>query len=334
MAMIKCPECGKEISDKAPACIHCGYPIETSLPQNTTSNNLPQKKTFIINKKIIYIGIAVLLLIVFLFPTIEKNTTNNAHTSLDMVQWSKANLKPYFDILGAKTNNKNLTVSKEFLDNLSSLELMGYLGTIEHGYSDPKSDFVDIMDWVSNTEISGKDYEHFIESLNQYFGSDASLKSYDNLSNETYQWVDYDELCMAYCWNKNGTVYVRWYLEEELVSSLTKSTSPKTTSSFSTPKTTNSSEVCVECGKSATYTYKNPFSGKIEDYCYTHYKEIKDIMSMMEEDVGSSKQSKHTCEQCSREGTHRYNSFTGQTEYYCTTHYEELMDMLESFGLD
>lgn len=27
MALIKCPECGKEISDKANSCIHCGYPI-------------------------------------------------------------------------------------------------------------------------------------------------------------------------------------------------------------------------------------------------------------------------------------------------------------------
>lgn len=27
MALIKCPECGKEISDKAHACIHCGYPL-------------------------------------------------------------------------------------------------------------------------------------------------------------------------------------------------------------------------------------------------------------------------------------------------------------------
>ena len=33
MALIKCPECGKEISDKAPACIHCGYPL------STTANN-------------------------------------------------------------------------------------------------------------------------------------------------------------------------------------------------------------------------------------------------------------------------------------------------------
>ena len=27
MALIKCPECGKEISDKSNQCIHCGYPL-------------------------------------------------------------------------------------------------------------------------------------------------------------------------------------------------------------------------------------------------------------------------------------------------------------------
>lgn len=28
MALIKCPECGKEISDRADACIHCGCPLK------------------------------------------------------------------------------------------------------------------------------------------------------------------------------------------------------------------------------------------------------------------------------------------------------------------
>lgn len=28
MALIKCPECGREISDKSKICIHCGYPLE------------------------------------------------------------------------------------------------------------------------------------------------------------------------------------------------------------------------------------------------------------------------------------------------------------------
>ncbi len=28
MALINCPECGKEVSDKANVCIHCGYPLD------------------------------------------------------------------------------------------------------------------------------------------------------------------------------------------------------------------------------------------------------------------------------------------------------------------
>lgn len=28
MALIKCPECGKEISNKSDKCIHCGYPFK------------------------------------------------------------------------------------------------------------------------------------------------------------------------------------------------------------------------------------------------------------------------------------------------------------------
>ena len=27
MALIKCPECGKEVSDKAAACPNCGFPV-------------------------------------------------------------------------------------------------------------------------------------------------------------------------------------------------------------------------------------------------------------------------------------------------------------------
>jgi transcription elongation factor Elf1 len=30
MALIECPECGGKISDKAPVCIHCGYPLQES----------------------------------------------------------------------------------------------------------------------------------------------------------------------------------------------------------------------------------------------------------------------------------------------------------------
>ena len=48
MALIKCPECGKEFSDKAPACPNCGYPIEYVVPESKNIKNddepLPKKQ--------------------------------------------------------------------------------------------------------------------------------------------------------------------------------------------------------------------------------------------------------------------------------------------------
>ena len=39
MALIKCPECGNKISDKAEICPKCGYEL------NSNSNNLDSNKT-------------------------------------------------------------------------------------------------------------------------------------------------------------------------------------------------------------------------------------------------------------------------------------------------
>lgn len=119
------------------------------------------------------------------------------------------------------------------------------------------------------------------------------------------------------------------YPAEELATEIKEGLNATTT----TTPNADSGHTCTECGKNASRSYANPFSGKTEYYCETHYQEILDIMGEMEEDVGNSNQSKHTCEECSREGTHRYESFTGQIEYYCTEHYEELMDLLDSLGL-
>lgn len=40
MALIKCPECGKEISDRSKQCIHCGFPLESA--SETNENKLYQ----------------------------------------------------------------------------------------------------------------------------------------------------------------------------------------------------------------------------------------------------------------------------------------------------
>ncbi len=40
MALIKCPECGRQVSDMAVACPDCGYPIAASNPSGTVKIKL------------------------------------------------------------------------------------------------------------------------------------------------------------------------------------------------------------------------------------------------------------------------------------------------------
>lgn len=58
MALINCPECGKEISDKSKNCIYCGYPIrEQKSDQNQSSAALKQDSN-VNNSKIVEMRIA------------------------------------------------------------------------------------------------------------------------------------------------------------------------------------------------------------------------------------------------------------------------------------
>ena len=50
MAMIKCQECGKDISDKAVSCPNCGCPISYSVKENTNDNQFEEWDSDIINE--------------------------------------------------------------------------------------------------------------------------------------------------------------------------------------------------------------------------------------------------------------------------------------------
>jgi len=55
---------------------------------------------------------------------------------------------------------------------------------------------------------------------------------------------------------------------------------------------------------------------------------MQNIINNMEQDVGNGSASRHTCEECSREGTHTLTGISGGTEYYCTEHYNQIIEML------
>ena len=52
MALIKCPECGKEISEKATACINCGYPTSAIIEQSIETKTVTLEDNFISKKNI------------------------------------------------------------------------------------------------------------------------------------------------------------------------------------------------------------------------------------------------------------------------------------------
>lgn len=107
MALIKCPECGKEISDLAIACVHCGCPIHKIEPKPTTGtigyrgnqNGLPYwigmfllSILFIVSASIMFKynfqsilstivmigGIALFLECIYFFFIIAKNSNNKS----------------------------------------------------------------------------------------------------------------------------------------------------------------------------------------------------------------------------------------------------------------
>jgi len=118
------------------------------------------------------------------------------------------------------------------------------------------------------------------------------------------------------------------YSSSSITSHSSKITSSYSTTSYSS-KITNYCEV-DGCYREGSRSYAG-ITGQTEYYCYTHYNEIFDMITDMEEDVEKSTYNKHTCEECSREGTYSIVGITGSTEYYCLTHYNELKDLLEMF---
>lgn len=106
MALIKCPECGKEISDKASNCPNCGCPMQTQEIKIIPSQEMSVIKTENVNESLIkkrvclmklvfpmVVGIIILIIsIVYNIKVIKpKNTYVEATKLLDNGQYDEAN---------------------------------------------------------------------------------------------------------------------------------------------------------------------------------------------------------------------------------------------------
>lgn len=177
-------------------------------PRNLTGKELG--KRIIEKHKTLFVLLAILI---WCSVTVQAESLE-----IDLITESNESLKPYLDLIGKETNNGNIDVDNAFLDNISNVKLMGYSGTVSHRMTAVSSTQIRVMKWISNDVVTENEFDNFINSLNAFFGSSYDFKSYNNISDESYQWDDYDRLCYVIAfYNEEQKMEVTWYLDEEYI---------------------------------------------------------------------------------------------------------------------
>lgn len=162
MALITCPECGKEISDRVKACPHCGYPLVEE-PQQEQPASAPQQVEVVSVKvdskksKKIIVGaiIAIVLIAICALAVITMNRQKVA-----------AARAAYIDNL-MLARSTMLTGGAQ-AESLCNLTKSVWYNTI-YEESDSKTDA------YTKSSYSGKFYDDFNTSLSILF-SDSSTK--------------------------------------------------------------------------------------------------------------------------------------------------------------
>lgn len=186
MSLIKCKECGTDVSDKASACPNCGCPIdviEKAIEEQKVANR----------KRYILIGGAVTIVCVLLFVIVHM-IGRNCFT-------------PYTKYLGEDESKLPHTVKRENLsDDLwiatqDVVDILGFDGHFTYYYNATDTEnftagVIDLIGWgaeLNDKSLSQDDLDIFLSDMQDAYGSDWDQTSYyDEYSGEMtcYAWED------------------------------------------------------------------------------------------------------------------------------------------------
>jgi len=127
-------------------------------------------------------------------------------------------LTPYLDMLGYYIVDGNVSASDEFVDNLTSVDVMGMEGSIEHKYTihDDAPMFIDSMIWTTNETYTEETFDEFVPAMDSYFGFFAARDKDINRSNETYIWLDFSRSCRVLGWYADEKIHLQWEYDERI----------------------------------------------------------------------------------------------------------------------
>lgn len=219
MALIKCPECGKEISDKAGKCPYCGYPIEeiestvekeTDKEEVLDNNKETHKKKKTLNKKVIItisaiIGAAVIGAGAYMIKTADARMYKQAKQLYNEADYKSALEK--FKKIEDYENSKELIEKCEYNLSPDGQFLITFVNGLEERWDYSKTDRSDL----SEKEILEKSIHIELDKLDKLDNNfkDEKLATYyqsycdvlnDGLNALSFITVDYNQYVVN--WNE------------------------------------------------------------------------------------------------------------------------------------
>ena len=205
MALIKCPECGKEISDKAASCPNCGCPISSATverkdsvkdePSLSETTSTLQKKNKSLKGIIIAIVAIIIIAVVAVFIGIGISKKNakakreqqiqDVKTAMDNVDNSLGDLlielNPETPFLyGDSESESHKTKIKGILDTITDNQKI-----VEDAYKNEDREFVkELDDYISSNKTYRSWDEYNTEIKKLYGNSITNDQAADNLVKE------------------------------------------------------------------------------------------------------------------------------------------------------
>lgn len=230
MAIIKCPECGADVSSSARACVKCGYPICESEfeTRNRPGKYASQSHNSRLNPIILIIIIVILLILILLFfvrasvqmriasPTATTlgqtvNADSPSKSQTEDIAKTRSSLTPYLDVLGMEINDPNVSATTDFINGLSSVYIMGRVGSVSHGFNGNSTLTIELLEWTENGSSTESEYQEFINNLNLYFESTGiCTDEYSYIADECYLWFDPNYKCCAIMWYDGEKLNMKW----------------------------------------------------------------------------------------------------------------------------
>lgn len=128
-------------------------------------------------------------------------------------------MRPYLNYLGEETVDGGISMPVGLIEGSSKIEFCGVEGTVSHGFSSASATRVSICDWVSNAEVDERAYDEAVESLRSFYGWDGvsgtneATEEFDDF--DYVSWDDTETDGKVTIFLDNGTLHVRWWLDDD-----------------------------------------------------------------------------------------------------------------------